>query len=85
MPLRDWFRGELSGTVRDYLLSQGQLPEELFQRKGVEQILAQHQRGDADHANKIWLLLAYAAWNKQTQSGSTTPVNRPGYSVGASA
>ncbi len=85
VPLRDWFRGELSGTVRDYLLSQGQLPEELFQRKGVEQILAQHQRGDADHANKIWLLLAYAAWNKQTQSGSTTPVNRPGYSVGASA
>lgn len=79
VPLRDWFRGELSSTVRGYLLDEGQLPEELFQRAGVEKVLAEHQRGSADHANKIWLLLAYAAWNKQTQSNVkkvTAPSNR---------
>ena len=85
VPLRDWFRGQLSSTVRDYLLSEGQLPDDLFQRSGVEKILAQHQRGVADHANKIWLLLAYAAWNKQTQSGLTPSLNPSGYSVRASA
>ena len=84
VPLRDWFRGELSGTVRDYLLSDGQLPEELFQRSGVEEILAQHQRGAADHANKIWLLLAYAAWNKQTQT-SLAPSDKAAHTMGTSA
>ena len=67
VPLRDWFRGDLAGVVRDYLLSPGQLPDSVFQRKGVEQVLAEHQRGSVDHANRIWLLLAYASWHKQTQ------------------
>ena len=81
VPLRDWFRGELSGTVRDYLLSDGQLPEELFQRSGVQRVLDEHQRGAADHANKIWLLLAYAAWNKQTQKQTSTTAPAPLASV----
>lgn len=74
VPLRDWFRGGLSATVHEYLLSRGQLPEELFQRSGVEKVLAEHQRGSADHANKIWLLLAYASWNQQTQGNGLSTV-----------
>jgi len=74
VPLRDWFRGELSGTVRDYLLADGQLPDNVFQLQHVEKVLHEHQSGRADHANKIWLLLAYASWHRQTQS-TNSPIS----------
>jgi asparagine synthase (glutamine-hydrolysing) len=76
VPLRDWFRGELSGLTRDYLLSSGQLPESLFRRSTVERILTEHQSGHVDHANKIWLLMAYASWHKQTQTGPVVSSDR---------
>lgn len=74
VPLRDWFRGQLSTLTKDYLLAGGNLPEHLFRRPTVERILKEHQNGIVDHANKIWLLMAYAAWNKQTQSPCHEPL-----------
>jgi hypothetical protein len=44
------------------------LPEEIFCKRAVEQTLADHERGTIDHANRIWLLLTFAAWYSQYQS-----------------
>lgn len=68
VPLRDWFRGECASITKDYLLADGHLPLNLFRRPTVERILQEHQVGKVDHANKIWLLMTYASWHKQTQS-----------------
>jgi asparagine synthase (glutamine-hydrolysing) len=66
VPLRDWFRGRLRGLVRDYLGPGGYLPRELFRPERVEKTLDEHQRGTVDHARKIWLLLMFAAWHRQS-------------------
>jgi asparagine synthase (glutamine-hydrolysing) len=72
MPLRDWFRHGLSGWVRDYLGPGGHLPSEIFSQAKVQSVLQEHQQGRFDHSRKIWLLLAFAAWHRQYQCGSSS-------------
>ncbi len=67
VPLRDWFRGHLHDFVQDTLASG--LPEEMFDRSFVAQTLNEHQQGTVDHANRIWLLLTFASWHTQYQTG----------------
>ncbi len=76
VPLRDWFRGPLSELVHDYLGPGGYLPHDLFEQRQVETLLGEHRRGGADHANKIWLLLTFAAWHRQYQSGEGESASR---------
>ena len=69
VPLRDWMRGELTGVMREYLdKSSGCLPTELFQHQKVDSMIAEHQKGAADHSRKLWLLLVFAAWHREYQS-----------------
>lgn len=72
VPLRDWFRGQLSGWVRDMLGPGGHLPAEIFAAQAVQQLLGEHEKGVEDHARKIWLLLVFAAWHRLYQQSSTT-------------
>lgn len=74
VPLRDWFRGRLAGLLNDYLGPAGYLPEQIFEQRKVQAILREHQRGLADHARKLWLLLVFAAWHRTYQHGATTAV-----------
>ncbi|MCA9187925.1 MAG: asparagine synthase (glutamine-hydrolyzing) [Pirellulaceae bacterium] len=69
VPLRDWFRGRLSSLVHDYLGPGGYLPEGIFSARQVARVLDEHRQGRVDHANRLWLLLTLAAWNRQYQSG----------------
>jgi asparagine synthase (glutamine-hydrolysing) len=62
VPLRDWFRGVLSGIAADCLLGSGGLPSHLFDRRGIELLLREHRGGHLDHSATIWLLLSYATW-----------------------
>jgi asparagine synthase (glutamine-hydrolysing) len=71
VPLRDWFRGSLKGLVNGYLGNGGYLPTKIFSPSKVQQILREHERGTADHSNKIWLLLVFAAWHRQYQVATT--------------
>jgi asparagine synthase (glutamine-hydrolysing) len=62
VPLREWFRGALSGLAADRLLGSGGLPSHLFNRRAVELLLREHRDGRMDHSATIWLLLSYAMW-----------------------
>lgn len=73
VPLRSWFRGPLSQTVHDYLLDEQALPTAIFNHAYVADVLEQHRRGTRDHANRIWLLLAYAAWHRQRIGSRQAP------------
>lgn len=70
VPLRDWFRGRLSDWVRDTIGRNGYLPSEIFSATYVERLINEHQKGTADHSPKLWLLLAFAAWHRQYQTGA---------------
>ena len=74
VPLREWFRGRLRDFVHDTLANG--LPGEMFCKVAVEQTLAEHQRGTVDHANRIWLLLTFASWHAQYQTGDSLVVRR---------
>ncbi len=69
VPLRDWFRGRLRDLVHDYLGSGSRLPASIISPAAVQSMLREHDRGTLDHSRRIWLLLAFATWHEQYQSG----------------
>lgn len=70
MPLREWFCGPLSNMVQEYLVSSDSgLPEHLFQHSTVSKVIKQHRDGAADHSHKLWLLLCFAAWERNRRDG----------------
>ncbi|MFC1757546.1 asparagine synthase (glutamine-hydrolyzing) [Planctomycetota bacterium] len=72
VPVRDWFRHGLSEMASDYLeYDGGLLPSSLFEKQKVQQVLAEHRSGHADHGRKIWLLMVFAVWHQQYQTGGT--------------
>ena len=72
VPVRDWFRHGLSEMASDYLeYDGGLLPTSLFEEQKVQQVLAEHRSGHADHGRKIWLLMVFAVWHQQYQTGGT--------------
>ncbi|MCA9217456.1 MAG: hypothetical protein KDB27_30520, partial [Planctomycetales bacterium] len=74
VPVRDWFRRGLAEMTRDYLeYGGGRLPSSIFEPNKVSQILAEHRVGKADHGRKIWLLMVFAVWHEQYQSGGGVP------------
>ena len=84
VPLRDWFRGKLLDYVQGVLGPGGSLPEDLFRRSVVDRILLEHRKGHEDHANRIWLLLSFAAWHRQYQCGTSSVAHEPSVTESAS-
>ncbi|MEM8733705.1 MAG: asparagine synthase (glutamine-hydrolyzing) [Planctomycetota bacterium] len=70
VPLRDWFRGDLRTLVHDRLLSEDALPPGIFNEHTIRRTLLEHDRGQVDHANRIWLLLTIATWHGQQQAAT---------------
>ncbi len=63
VPLREWLRTGLHEMVGAYLDStDGRLPPDMFNHAGVQTLLKQHRKGEADYSRVIWALLNYAAW-----------------------
>ena len=62
-------RGRLRDFVRDTLATE--LPDEIFCKDTVERMLTEHEgpAGVIDHANRIWLLLTFAAWHAYVSNG----------------
>ncbi|MFN3189914.1 MAG: asparagine synthase (glutamine-hydrolyzing) [Aureliella sp.] len=76
VPLRDWFRGDLRILVHDKLLSHDALPPGVFNEQAIRETLSQHDRGQVDHANRIWLLLTIATWHGQQKTFSDVGTSR---------
>jgi asparagine synthase (glutamine-hydrolysing) len=74
VPLRDWLRNGLHEMAGDFLeAGRGRLPQDVFDRATVRNLLSQHRRGEADHSLVIWLLLNYAAWRDLYIEGRARP------------
>jgi asparagine synthase (glutamine-hydrolysing) len=65
VPLAAWFKKELKPLVIEQLLDS----EAPFDRMVVEQLLAEHWSGKADHSHRIWVLLMYVLWKNDERSG----------------
>jgi asparagine synthase (glutamine-hydrolysing) len=61
IPLGTWFRGKLSGFVRDLLLSPTSLQRGFFNSEYIEKLLRMHDRG-RDLDLQLWTLISFEMW-----------------------
>lgn len=62
VPIGSWFRGELRDFLADHILSQRFADRGLFRPEVVARLFDAHQRGTADHAHHLWVLLMLELW-----------------------
>ncbi|WP_284641725.1 asparagine synthase (glutamine-hydrolyzing) [Paenibacillus silviterrae] len=62
MPMSDWVRGELNSLVRETLLSERASRRGYFNRAVIRRWLEEHERGAADHGQKLWSLFILELW-----------------------
>ena len=65
VPVSQWFRGALRTTATDVLLDPSATSRGQFDRGAVEQLLADHTSGRADHGERIWSLLMLELWQRR--------------------
>ena len=63
-PIDHWFRGELSGYLRDKLLSRRSLERGYFNRRFIEQLIAEHVAGSHQRHYLLWNLLMLELWHQ---------------------
>jgi asparagine synthase (glutamine-hydrolysing) len=61
VPLGDWFRNNLSGLVRDLLLSDRARSRGIFNMNYVEQIIKLHE-GGRNQDDRLWLFISFELW-----------------------
>jgi asparagine synthase (glutamine-hydrolysing) len=64
-PMDRWFRSELSGYVRDMLLSPNSACLMYFRTEAIEAMLAEHRSGRQDHQRQLFSLLTFELWHRQ--------------------
>jgi asparagine synthase (glutamine-hydrolysing) len=64
-PLDRWFRSELSGYVRDMLLSPDSACLMYFRPEAIEALLTEHRSGRQDHQRQLFSLLTFELWHRQ--------------------
>jgi asparagine synthase (glutamine-hydrolysing) len=60
-PTRVWLAGEMYGWAQDILSRSG--AGDLLDLRYVQDLLAAHRRGDADHSRKVWTVLVFCIWH----------------------
>ncbi len=62
MPVAEWFRRELRGFAAEVIFD-GEV-DGILDRKGVEAIWRQHQRGVRNHGYALWAVLMFNLWRQ---------------------
>lgn len=64
VPVGRWFRSDLSGYVRETLLSSRALDRGYFRPDGLRWLVEQHQTGQRDFGHQLWTLLTLEVWHR---------------------
>jgi len=62
IPVAKWLKGDLRELVRDTLSAERLGQQGLFNPGYVRQLMAEHERGAADHRKLLWTLLMFELW-----------------------
>jgi asparagine synthase (glutamine-hydrolysing) len=65
VPLGDWFRAGLADRYREVVLAPDAQMRDHLDQSVAGELLAQHQRGRADNAHQLWLLLVFELWARR--------------------
>jgi asparagine synthase (glutamine-hydrolysing) len=66
VPVAEWLRGTLRDALTDYLSEAAVRRRGLFRPETVASMVKQHLRGEADHGERLWLLMALEGWMQAT-------------------
>jgi asparagine synthase (glutamine-hydrolysing) len=79
VPLAGWFRGPLTGFVRDLLLSETSRQRGIFNPAYIEHLLRLNHRG-RDLDGQLWTLISFEQW---CRTFLDRPVSAPARSLGS--
>ncbi len=65
VPVGEWLRGPLREPLTDLLSEQAVRARSMFRPEAVTTLVTQHLRGEADHGDRLWLLLAIEVWLRE--------------------
>jgi len=77
VPVGRWFREQYRSLIDEYVLSPRTLDRGIFNREAVEQIVADHQKGVRNNADRLWSLLTFEMWLRQFIDGETIDSTEP--------
>ena len=67
VPLAAWFRTSLREFLHDHLVPSARLYK-YVKREAVDRLVAEQASGDADHGQRLWLLLTLEVWLRSFES-----------------
>ena len=70
-PLAAMFRQDLSGYLRDLLLSSRCLHRGYFRREAIEKLIGEHTNKRKDHHKLLWQLIVLEEWHRKFIDSST--------------
>ena len=76
IPLGRWFRGRLSGFVRERLLDPGSRAREVFDLGYVEELLRRHESGRELDLH-LWTLISFELWCRRFLEPGAVAASRP--------
>jgi asparagine synthase (glutamine-hydrolysing) len=77
VPLGAWFRGPFRPLVDEHVLGERALARGLFSADFVRGLVARHQSGAENHAERLWMLVNFEMWQRQFIDGETPAAAPP--------
>jgi asparagine synthase (glutamine-hydrolysing) len=71
VPVGKWLRGPLRHLLSESLVSAPTLVGDYFNTAAVQNLMAEHNTGRADHGFRLWKLLMLEVWYREMVNGTT--------------
>jgi len=69
VPIGTWFRGAYRSVLDKYVLSERAIERGIFEAGFVRGLVGQHQRGEANHSERLWSLVNFEMWLRRFIDG----------------
>jgi asparagine synthase (glutamine-hydrolysing) len=74
VPIAAWFRGPFRPLVHELVLSDRARARGIFRPDAVGEMVAAHEAGRADHAQRLWSLMNLELWHRLFVDGEAAAV-----------
>jgi asparagine synthase (glutamine-hydrolysing) len=72
VPVGHWLRGPFWPVVQEFVLGPRALTRGLLRPQAVRRLAEQHRRGEANHGDRLWLLVNLEIWGRVFLDGEDT-------------